>query len=144
MSDSLNFNSIIGRRKRDDVRTERAMPSEVFQCSVFYGQPVKQEITALQQLDELKSVFNKKRIDNLSKSLDSERFVFPYYSPDVFLTSEEARNFLPNFVRQLIKDGRIPEDVLIDNVIDENKLLVGVVTLKIAFLERDLPEFKNF
>lgn len=110
-------------------------PGKLYQAVAFYASNVEDEIGPLSTLEKMSSV---------GKKLKNKRFVFPFYSEQVFLSETDVKTFLPLFVKDLIKKGHIPSDVVLeDNSVDSSKLELAYVILNISLLEKDLKEFRN-
>lgn len=108
---------------------KREAPTEYTQCVVFYGAPIADE---LDNWDNGKGVPKKLR-DELQK----QKFVFPYYSSQIFMNPKDAEKFLPGFIRQLIEEKKLPEDVLKkDGLVDDTKVKAGLVHLDVSAIER--------
>jgi len=149
MADKLDFNDILKRGNDRFRQKEKAPPSELFQCAIFYARPVKDEI-----FEQGQSFVPKRKwwgpwkndyesIAALDEMLDSQRFIFPFYSKEVFMSQQEATNFLPVFIKQLIRQEKLPPNVIKeDTSIDEEQIRPAIVPLAITILEQDKPEFK--
>jgi hypothetical protein len=128
----LDIDRILRRGDRD-VNSASKIPAELFQIAVFYGVPVIEELDL-------------RKIDCLSwwKKATSSRFVFPFYSQEVFMTQTDAVKFIPHFIRKLITDKKLPTEVINeDTSVNENMIQTAVVPLNVVFLERELQEFKK-
>lgn len=68
---------------------------------------------------------------DVSTLLKKKRYVFPYYSQTVFTTEDEAKNFLPVFLKQLVDKGEIDRE----DVGNEELVLASTQELMIARLE---------
>lgn len=122
----LNFND---KEENNSKFIKRSMPTEFTQCVVFYGTPIADE---LDNWDNGKGV-PKKLKDELSK----QKFVFPYYSSQIFMNPKDAEKFIPSFIRQLINEGKLPDDVLKkDDLVDETKIKAGLVHLDVSVIEK--------
>ena len=133
----LNFEELI-QRGNDPARKERDMPRELFQCAVFFGRPVLEELPPFQNWQFL---FRKSQ----KEELENQRFVFPFYSKEIFGTPQEAEKFLPMFIQQLIKEEKIPEEVIkADRSVDDNMVHLAIVPLQVTFLEMEKQEFRSF
>lgn len=121
---NLNFNETNAEKY-----AKRGMPTEFTQCVVFYGTPIANELTSYEP---------KKVPSKLRDELEKQKFVFPYYSQQIFTSQKDAELFLPNFIRMLINDGKLPEDVVNEKgLVDESRVKVGVVHLDVAYLEKE-------
>lgn len=85
--------------------------TELFQAIVFYYQNVGKG-------------FKKKT-----------RYVFPFYSKEVFLTKEEAENYIPVFLKSLVNDNNIDKNILSDQKLADEYIKTAVWPLKISKLE---------
>lgn len=113
----------------------RGMPTEFSQCVVFYGTPIA---------DELENYVPKKVPAKLRDELSKQKFVFPYYSQQIFTSPKDAELFLPNFIRMLIKDGKLPEDVVDSKgLVDDSRVKVAVAHLDVAYLEKESASEKD-
>lgn len=63
------------------------------------------------------------------------RYVFPFYSKEVFLTKEEAENYIPIFLKNLVNDNNIDKDVLSDQKLADEYIKTAVWPLQISKLE---------
>ena len=105
-------------------------PTGFFQCVIFYGTPIANELE--NYVDKTK----KKTPKLLREELENQKFVFPFYSSEIFPTQAQAQAFFPEFINKLIEDGKIPPEV-----IDEKKMLkedlckAGIVPLKFSVVE---------
>ena len=139
MSEKLDFSKLIQRDKEQSQRGGRAASTALYQCVVFLGKPVIEEV------DELNSLKFKLLCPKVAKRISEQRFIFPYYSKEVFGLAEEAANFFPQFIKRLISEGKLPEEVILeDKSVDESLVQLGIMDLQMTFLEKDLPEFKGF
>jgi hypothetical protein len=120
------------RRGDRDVTMGSKIPTELFQIAVFYGVPITEELDL-------------RKIDCLSwwKKATSARFVFPFYSPEVFVTQADAINYMPYFIKKLISENKLPDTVITGNVVNEDMIQAAVVPLNVVFLEREMKEFKE-
>jgi len=157
-ADKLDFNEIV-KRGNDRFRKERPMPSELYQCAIFFSRLVMEEIDELQsirQIIELKKWDKEKKIFNffnnnlrnlilqLNEDLEKQRFIFPFYSKEIFMSQQEATNFLPLFIKQLIKEEKLPASVINeDRSINEEIIKPAIIPLQTTVLEQDRPEFKD-
>lgn len=122
---NLNFDN---NEENNSKFIKRSTPTEFTQCVVFYGAPIANE---LDDYDNGKGIPKK-----LKNELEKQKFVFPYYSSQIFMNPKDAEKFLPSFVRQLIDEGKLPESILNkDNSIDENSIKLGLVHLDVSVIE---------
>ena len=100
-----------------------------YQCAIFYGTPIANEL-------EFYNDGKKVRSKDLKHELETQKFVFPFYSNEIFPTEKQAQAFFPEFINQLISKKFIPADV-----VDENKMLrddickAAIVPLKFSVIE---------
>lgn len=99
---------ILTGRAKNSTQSET---TELFQAIVFYYQNVG-------------NVFKKKT-----------RYVFPFYSKEVFLTKEEAENYIPIFLKNLINDNNIDKDILSDQKLADEYIKTAVWPLRVSKLE---------
>ena len=136
--EKLDFNEII-KRSGGPAQKDRAVPSELFQCVVFYGRPVTEEVPEIMEIPTI-SFFAKNAIQAIQK----QRFVFPFYSKEIFGSQSEAQNFLPIFIRRLIKEEKLPSTVLNEDLsVNDDILKLGVAPLTVTILEQEKSEFKG-
>jgi len=158
--DKLDFNEIIKRKDGGVAAKDRPMPTEFFQCIALFSRPMFDElgeefIERYNHMITLPDFFGKiiKRLnrsflkeyfttlDKIEKILISQRFVFPFYSKEIFMSREEAENFLPIFVKKLIKEEKLPENVVNkDMSVNEDIVRFGVYSLDITLLEQNRTE----
>lgn len=131
-----------GLMKREPAsRRSGGQATEFFQCVVFYGSPM------LEEIQELPKVLKKRgrRSKELSSKLEKTRITFPLYSKEIFMTQEDATKFFPIFIKKLIGDNMIPADIILpDRSVDETRVKFGVVPLEVTTLQEEKSEFKNF
>jgi hypothetical protein len=61
----------------------------------------------------------------------------PFYSQNVFMRSEDAEAFLPTFLNDLIKNGDVPKEVILENeTVDETVIEFAVSPLTLTFVDR--------
>ncbi len=96
----------------DQIKPRKDLPGAqaVFQTVVFYYKPT-----------EIKAGIFKKIIN----------VIFPYYSQIVFLSEDEAKNYVAPFLKELVQKGEINEE----DVADEKKVQCCVQTCQVARLE---------
>ena len=152
---NLNFDSILKRNVERNPASK--LPAEMFQVCIFYSRPVVEELQLeneeiAQEIIKGARIFNRNKVkfalQNITELnsiiLDKQRFVFPLYSREVFMSRQEAENFVPLFIKSLIEKETIPQDVILENgQIDDNKIQATLVPLTITFLEKNLSEFKD-
>jgi hypothetical protein len=127
MQDTEVFENFL---KRHGDREEKPMPKDLFQIVVFLKKPVTDELN-----------FGKIQKFICGKKIKSN-FIFPFYSENIFMFPKEAENFVPNFVKQLIGQQRIPENSIIDHKINYDIIETGIVPLNLVTLEK-ISEFKD-
>ena len=109
-------------------------PGKLYQAVAFFANSVEDEIGPLTKLEKMA----------IGKKIENKRFVFPFYSEQVFLSEADVKTFLPVFVKELIKKELIPSDVILpDNTVDDSRLELAYVILNISLLEKDLKEFRD-
>jgi hypothetical protein len=141
--------------KRHNQSDDRKIPRELFQLAVFYFRPIIEEIkleneeVAQEILKKIpfwnknKAMYSLKNITEFAgKLLGEQKFVFPFYSEDVFMFPKEAEDYIPRFVKKLIGESKIPEDAIKNNMINYDIIETGIVPLNLATLER-VDEFKD-
>jgi len=145
MSDKLDFNEIIRRSGGGEKSKERAFPSELYQCVVFFSRPIRDEFEEIQALDSVTPIIlNKGPIELVKNAAKEQRFVFPFHSKEIFTSQQEALNFLPIFIKRLMKEEKLPSFVInADMSVNEDVLKPGVAPLIITMLEGQKDEFKN-
>ena len=99
---------ILTGRAKNSTQSET---TELFQAIVFYYQNVGK-------------VFQKKT-----------RYVFPFYSKEVFLTKEEAENYIPIFLKNLVNDNNIDKNILSDQKLADEYIKTAVWPLRVSKLE---------
>lgn len=99
---------ILTGRAKNNTQSET---TELFQAIVFYYQNVG-------------NVFKKKT-----------RYVFPFYSKEVFLTKEEAENYIPIFLKNLVNDNNIDKNILSDQKLADEYIKTAVWPLRVSKLE---------
>ena len=115
------------KKKESLGKPGKAKLTGFMQSVVFYSRPVYEEL----------EITDKKMI----KSLDGKRFVFPYYSSEIFMSEEDAANFIPLFINKLIEEKILPADVIKKNgQIDDTKCKCGIVPLQVTKLERKIDD----
>lgn len=92
-------------------KSTQSETTELFQAIVFYYQNVG-------------NVFKKKT-----------RYVFPFYSKEVFLTKEEAENYIPIFLKSLVNDNNIDKNILSDQKLADEYIKTAVWPLRVSKLE---------
>lgn len=114
--------------------------SGFFQCAIFYGVPLANELVEWEN-DRTK----KKCPKNLRHELETQRFVFPFYSNEIFPTSAQAQAFFPEFINRLIKDGFIPPDVIDaeTHLLNDEVCKAAVVPLKFSVIDLDKETVKE-
>lgn len=107
--------------------------TEFCQCAIFYGVPIA---------GELDNYTNPKKVPKaLREELENQKFVFPFYSQEIFPDRRSAELFLPGFVRDLISKGFLPKEVLDENnILNENMCKAATVPLKLSFIENAADE----
>lgn len=141
--------------KRHSGEQERTVPKDLFQVAVFYFRPASEEIDVEKEevankLLNNSSFFEKGKVkyalrhlkDFNTALLEGQAFSFPFYSEDVFMSPKEAENYIPVFVKKLIKEKKIPEDSIKEHRINYEVLETGIVPLNLASLEKT-DEFKD-
>lgn len=67
-----------------------------------------------------------------------ERVPFQFTSQTIFISKADGVHFIPYYIKQLIKEGSLPEDVVDANgIVDEKQVQCGVAPLKVGALEKD-------
>ena len=51
-----------------------------------------------------------------------ERMGYTFYSPNVFLDPDSAVKYMPTFIKELISEGTLPQEVIKDGQIDNSKI----------------------
>lgn len=121
----------------DIINKERIMskmPKQegFFQCAIFYGTPIANE---LEHYDERA---HKKTPKLLKEELENQKFVFPFYSNEIFPTFAQAQAFFPEFINQLIAKKLIPADVIDDNkMLKDDICKAAVVPLKFSVIDTE-------
>ena len=64
-----------------------------------------------------------------------ERMGYTFYSPNVFLDPDSAVKYMPTFIKELISEGTIPEDVIKDGQIDYTKVETTVAPCILSAIE---------
>jgi len=150
----LNIDSIL---RRKEPERQAPLPSEMFQVGIFFSQPVIAELNfndeeAIKEIVDNTTLLNKiqvkwtlNHIDEIVPILlDKQRFVFPFYSNEVFLSKQEAQNFVPLFIKKLIQEEKLPQDIILDGgLVDDTRIQASLVPLTITFIERNLSEFRE-
>ena len=132
----LDFNDII-RRQGGPSQDKTRIPTEFHQCVVFYSRPVLEELESLQELNPIIAA-----VTGIQKKLKNQRFIFPFYSKEIFGSPQEAQMFLPNFIRRLLNEGKLPpEAVNEDKSVNDDILRAGVAPLAVTMIEEEKPEF---
>lgn len=72
---------------------------------------------------------------NVGKILKKTLYVFPFYSKEVFLTKEEAENYIPIFLKKLVDENNIDKKVLTDQKFADEYIKTAVWPLRISKLE---------
>jgi hypothetical protein len=144
----IDIDKIIRRGDRDTTRASQ-VPTELWQVAAFYGKPVSEELELSEEinLSKVKEYLIRKELDDWSKRLDAQlakqHFIFPFYSQEIFTVKTDAINWIPYFIRKLIKEEKLPKEVLDANSILNDELVkTAVVPLSVVFLERE-GEFKS-
>jgi hypothetical protein len=141
------------KRNNDETKT-REMPRDLFQAVVFYFRPVCEELKFENEevaqkllkeslfLNKGKIKFSLEHIREFSeKLLEGQKFVFPFYSEDIFMSPKEVELYIPRFVKKLIGENKIPEDAIKENTINYEVIETGIVPLNFATMEKS-DEFK--
>ena len=110
--------------KRHSENEPKQMPRDLFQIVIFYKRPVEEELG----LNKLEKFVCRNKI--------KANFVFPYYSEDIFMFPKEAENYIPRFIKKLIGEQKLPEDVIKNNTINYDLVETGIVPLNLSTLER--------
>jgi hypothetical protein len=67
-----------------------------------------------------------------------ERIAYPFYSPSVFYTEEDATKFLVIFIKSLLKSGDLPPDAVnADGTINEKIIRTVIYPIIVTELELD-------
>lgn len=67
-----------------------------------------------------------------------ERIAYPFYSPSVFLTEKDAANYLPIFVKGLLKSGDLPpEAVNKEGQLNEDIVRTAIYPIIVSEMELD-------
>ena len=150
MTEKLDFNELLRRGNDRFAQKDKLPPSELFQCVVFYGKPVKEELFENGQDFKPKRKWwgpwkdDYQSIMAINEFLDAQRFVYPFYSKEIFMSQQEATNFLPLFIKRLIKEEKIPANAIKeDRSVDEEVVKLGVAPLMITILEEVKDEFRG-
>ena len=98
---------LTGRAKK----STQSETTELFQAIVFYYQNVGK-------------LFKKKT-----------RYVFAFYSKEVFLTKEEAENYIPFFLKNRVNDNNIDKNILSDQKLADEYIKTAVWPLRVSKLE---------
>lgn len=86
---------------------------DYYQPAVFYNQPIR-------------------------VGFHTETIAYPFYAQNVFLSEKDAVEFLRVFVSDLVKNGDIPEDAILDDGnLDEKKVKTAIVPLIVTEMEID-------
>jgi len=102
-----------------------------WQCVVFYGTPIGNEIVAWED-EKVK----KKTPKALRDELENQKFIFPFYSSEIFPTEFQAKAFLPGFVRELIEKHYLPPEVLDEKqILRDDVCKAAVAPLKFSVIE---------
>ena len=147
MSEKLVFDEIIGKRGNDNLKqkNQQLLPTQLYQCIAFYGKQVLDEIEELYELNKVVPILGRKTLKEINETLNKQRFIFPFYSKEIFMSQQEAEQFLPFFIKELIKEGKIPEEVIKeDRSVDDDKIKFAITTLIISTLEQEKTEFRGF
>lgn len=68
----------------------------------------------------------------------TESIAYPFYAQNVFLSEKDAVEFLRVFVSDLVKNGDIPADAILENGnLDEKKVKTAIVPLIVTEMEID-------
>jgi len=146
------FENFLKRNAKEETRT---VPRDLFQAVVFYFRPIIDEINLedeekAQEILKETPFYRKNKIKYVlqniteisSKLLNNKRFVFPFYSEDIFMSPKEAEDYIPRFIKKLIGQNKLPANVIKDHTIDYDMVETGIVPLNLATLEK-ISEFKN-
>jgi hypothetical protein len=117
MSMNINIKSEIGEISRKITgRTERRpnqRPVTYYQSVIFFK--------------EERRLLWKKQV-----------YTLPFYSPEIFDDDNAATAFLPMFLARLIKEDKIPREVILpDKSVDEEYIRMAIAPLVVTQLELD-------
>jgi hypothetical protein len=152
----LNFDKIIRRGDRD-ITSGSKVPTELFQVAIFLSRPVIDELEFLSEENKSNLIKQEPLLSrgSLKKFLEAfpnlceiefanQRFIFPLYSQEIFTTQTDAINYIPYFIKLLITQEKLPQEVIKENnTINEDLIKTAIVPLNVSFLERKLDEFKG-
>jgi hypothetical protein len=142
-------------KRHGDKDQPRTVPRDLFQVAVFFFRPVVEELN-FEKEEEAKKILKKSfflnkgktkfALQNItefsSKLLENQKFVFPFYSEDVFMSPKEAENYIPRFIKKLIGEQKLPVEVILNNSINYDIVQTGIVPLSLVTLEK-VNEFKD-
>jgi hypothetical protein len=152
----LDVDKILRRGDREFSSASK-MLSEFFQVAVFFSHPVIEELDYLpddkkEELIKKENFFTRKKLrdfldtfpDLCNIEFSNQRFIFPFYSQEVFVTQTDAINFIPYFIKKLISDEKLPTNVINeDKSVNEDFVRTAIVPLQVVFLEKEKSEFKT-
>jgi hypothetical protein len=152
----LDLDKILRRGDRDFTSGSK-IPSELFQAAVFFSRPVSEELDQLNEEEKTEllkqeNFFTRKKLKDFFEAFPNlcdltfknQRFIFPFYSQEIFVTQVDAVNYIPYFIKKLITEQRLPANVIKeDKSVDDDQIKTAVVPLQVVFLERDNPEFRS-
>ena len=122
--------------KRSVPQAEKKVPKDLFQVAVFYSRPVYEEVKLnTDKLSWLQKRAYKKIAPHLKDMMENQFFVFPFYSENIFMSPKEAENSIPEFIKSLIADGRIPKEAIENGKLSQ-AIEAAIVPLNFATLER--------
>ena len=64
-----------------------------------------------------------------------ERMGYTFYSPNVFLDPDSAVKYMPTFIKELISEGTLPQEVIKDGQIDYSKIETTVAPCILSVIE---------
>jgi hypothetical protein len=152
---NLDLDKILRRGNRD-FSTGSKVPTELYQIAIFFSRPVIEELDYLseekqKELLKQESILTRGKLKSFLNAFPNlcdlefanQRFIFPFYSQEIFATQTDAVKYIPFFIKKLIEDKKLPSEVIKeDRLVDEDLIKPAVVPLQVVFLERDNPEFK--
>ena len=60
-----------------------------------------------------------------------------FVSPEIFMTENEAIQFIPFFIKRLIEEGKIKDDIVLpDKSINQKLAICGISSLTLTQMER--------